>query len=54
MAQIQTETVVVTISRLVKENEEKETILTDEITTALEQVVQELVGTTYVVEAEIA
>ena len=52
MAQIQTETVVITFSRLVKDGAKEDSAITEEVTAALEQVAQELVGTSIIVEAE--
>lgn len=54
MAKIHTETIVVTINRLVKESSDApKTIVGKEITSTLEDVVQELVGDAAVVEVEI-
>lgn len=52
MAQIQTDTVVLTFNRLVKNGETSASIMNDEIIAALEQVAQELVGDSVVVEVE--
>lgn len=53
MAKIHTETIVVTISRLIKESEpQSSNLVTEEIVAALEQVTQELVGVGVIVEAE--
>jgi ABC-type arginine transport system ATPase subunit len=54
MAKIQTETVVLTFNRLVKDSESAPALLTPEITAALEQVAQELAGTGVVVEVQVA
>lgn len=53
MAKIQTDVVVLNFSRLVKTGEEKESIITEEIASALEQVAQELIGSAAVVEIEL-
>jgi hypothetical protein len=54
MAKIHTETLVITISKLVKESGESSPIVNEEIISALEQVVQELVGDSVIVEVEAA
>lgn len=54
MAKIQTETVVVTFNRLVKDSENAPAILTEEVTAALEQVAQELAGAGIIVELQVA
>lgn len=51
MAQIQSESIVITFSKLVKASDPSgETMTNDEVVTALEQVAQELVGSGVVVE----
>lgn len=51
MAQIQSESIVITFSKLVKASDSAgESITDDEVTAALEQVAQELVGPGVVVE----
>ena len=52
MAQILEEIVVIKLSRLVKSGETAESVVTSEIIAALEQVVQELVGSGVIVEVE--
>jgi hypothetical protein len=54
MAKIHTETVVVTISKLVKDTDEATSSLNGEMLSALTQVVEELVGEGFVVEVEVA
>ena len=54
MAQIQTDTVVITFNRLVKNGDTVKSIITKEVLEALEQVAQELVGESIIVEAETA
>lgn len=53
MAQIQTNTVVITFSKLVRSGTEETTSVTDEILRSLEAVAQELVGDSVVVECEL-
>ena len=50
MAKIVTESIVITFSKIVKDNDSGTSITSPEIQTALEQVAQELVGDTVVVE----
>lgn len=52
MAKIVSETVVITVSKIVKDTEDCSPILSEEISLAIEQVVQELVGEQAVVEVE--
>lgn len=52
MAKIVSETVVITVSKIVKDTEDGSPILSEEIALALEQVAQELVGEQAVVEVE--
>lgn len=54
MAKIHTESIVVTINRLVKDSEQAQPIANAEILAALTQVVEELVGAGVVVEIEVA
>lgn len=50
MAKIHEEVIVITVSKLVKNDENPGSLLTEDIGTALEQVAQELLGTDVVVE----
>lgn len=50
MAKIVSEAIVIEISRIAKEDQELGSVITDEVTTTLEQVVQQLVGDGAVVE----
>lgn len=50
MAKIHEEVIVITVSKLVKNDESPGTLLTEDIGTALEQVAQELLGSDVVVE----
>jgi hypothetical protein len=52
MAKVQTETVVITVSKLVKEGAETTSLINDDVVAALEQVAEELVGAGVVVEVE--
>jgi hypothetical protein len=52
MAKVQTETVVITVSKLVKEGAETSGLINDDVVAALEQVAEELVGAGVVVEVE--
>jgi hypothetical protein len=52
MAKVQTETVVITVSKLVKDNADETALISDEVVTALESVVEELVGAGLVVEVD--
>jgi len=56
MAKIQTETVILTFNRIVKNSDSASTtsMVGDEIAQALEQVAQELAGAGVVVEVELA
>jgi|TARA_R110000868_G_scaffold63617_6_gene191865 hypothetical protein len=54
MAKIQTETVVITFNKLIKDNENEVALLSYEQLAALEQVAQELAGDGIVVEAQVA
>lgn len=51
MAKIHEEVIIITASKLVKDNESPGTFITEDIRTALEQVAQELLGDNVVVEA---
>ena len=50
MAKIVTESIVITFSKIVKDNDEGTSITSPDIQAALEQVAQELVGDSVVVE----
>jgi len=50
MAKVHEEVIVITVSRLIKNNENPRRLLTEEIGLALEQVAQELLGGEVVVE----
>ncbi len=52
MAKIYTETIVITLSKLIRDNAPAESIASDDIITALQQVAEELAGAGVVVEAE--
>lgn len=52
MAKIHEEVLVIKLSKLVKNSQEENSMVNEEILTALEQVTQELVGTDIVVEVE--
>ena len=52
MAKIHEEVLVIKLSKLVKNNQGEDSLVTDEILSALEQVAQELVGNDIVVEVE--
>jgi hypothetical protein len=52
MAKVQTETVVITVSKLVKDAANATALISDDVVTALESVVEELVGAGLVVEIE--
>jgi hypothetical protein len=55
MAKIQTQSIVITLNKLVKDSEsDTEILVTTDMVTALEQVAQELAGTGVVVETQIA
>lgn len=55
MAKIQTETLVITFNRLVKDSDtDSADVVTDDVTISLEQVAQELVGPGVVVEVQLA
>jgi len=50
MAKIVTESIVITFSKIVKDNDSGTSITSPDIQTALEQVAQELIGNNVVVE----
>lgn len=52
MAKVHEEVVVIKLSKLVKNNDKIENVVTDEIISALEQVAQELVGADIIAEVE--
>lgn len=52
VAKIHEEVLVIKLSKLVKNSQEENSMVNEEILTALEQVTQELVGTDIVVEVE--
>lgn len=52
MAKVLEEVIVVKLSRLVKAGSSTEPVVSEEIVAALEQVVQELVGNSAIVEVE--
>jgi hypothetical protein len=51
VAHVQTETVVITVNKLVKDGAKLDTLISDDTITALESVAEELVGAGVVVEA---
>lgn len=53
MAKIQTETLTVTFSRLVRDGDNSSAVVGEEIRQALEQVAQELAGAAVIVEVEV-
>lgn len=53
MAKIQTETIVLTFNKLVKESDATEPVVNAETASALEQVAQELAGAGVIVEVEL-
>jgi hypothetical protein len=54
MAKIQTETVVITFNKLIKDSDAETASLTADTLSALEQVAQELAGSGVVVEVQVA
>lgn len=50
MAKMQTETVVITVTKLLKDTDKETPILTDDVTLSLEAVVAELAGAGAIVE----
>lgn len=54
MAKIESENIVITVSRLVKDDAPEAHIVTGDVTTALEQVAQELLGSGVIVEVQVA
>lgn len=51
MAKVHEEVVIITVSKLIKDNENPGVFITEEIRAALEQVAQELLGDSVVAEA---
>ena len=54
VAKIHEEVVVVKVSKLVKNNDDQESLVNDDMLAALEQVAQELLGDSVIVEVEAA
>lgn len=54
MAKIQSETIVITFSKLTKDNETASQITNEELVASLEAVAQELAGAGVVVEVQVA
>lgn len=54
MAKIYEQTIVIKLSKLVKNNEEPTNLVNSEILAALEQVAEELLGKDLIVEVEVA
>lgn len=54
MAQVVEENIVIRVSKLVKNNDSKQTLVSEETIQALEQVAQELMGDGVIVEVELA
>lgn len=54
MAKIQTESIVITFSKLTKDNETAESMTNAELVASLEAVAQELAGAGIVVEVQVA
>lgn len=52
MAKVHEEVIVIKLSKLVKDNQKVDSVVTDEVTAALEQVAQELVGADVIAEIE--
>jgi hypothetical protein len=52
MAKMQTETVVITVTKLLRDNDTETTILADDTVASLEAVVQELAGAGALVEIQ--
>lgn len=52
MAKIQTETVVITFNKLVKDSADQDTIVSNDIVSALASVAEELIGAGVIVEVE--
>ena len=52
MAKIHTEIVVIKLSKLIRDDTAAEPIASDDIITSLQQVAEELAGTSVIVEAE--
>jgi hypothetical protein len=54
MAKLQEDTLVIKISKLIKDTDDAGTALTEELVTSLEAVVQELAGASVLVEITVA
>lgn len=54
VAKIHEEVVIVKVSKLVKNNDDQESLVNDDMLAALEQVAQELLGDSVIVEVEAA
>lgn len=54
MAKIQSENVIITFSKLTKDNDQTSAITSDELVASLEAVAQELAGAGVVVEIQVA
>lgn len=52
MAKMASETIVITVSKLVKNSDEETTIMTDDTVSALEQVLGELIGNNSMIEID--
>ena len=52
MAKMQTETLVITVTKLLRDTDKEATVLTDDVTTSLEAVVTELAGAGALVEIQ--
>lgn len=52
MAKMQTETLVITVTKLLKDLDTESTVLTNDVTASLEAVVQELAGAGALVEIQ--
>ena len=52
MAKMQTETLVITVTKLLRDTDKEATVLTDDVTTSLEAVVTELAGGGALVEIQ--
>lgn len=53
MAKIQTKTIVLTFSKIVRDTEKSDLLLKEDIASTLEEVAQEMCGSDIVVEAEV-
>ena len=54
MAKLQEDVLTIKISKLIKDSDESGTVLSEELITSLEAVVQELAGTGILVEIDVA